>query len=77
MSYFYLYELFEEGPVVSMSEEAMAEFYKVFVRDIRLFIQKDVEAGFVIREGKSNFYLSKEGLTALLGVRYFSSLKNR
>jgi|GEM_PF-3255801 hypothetical protein len=75
MSYFYLYEIFEEGPAVSMSEEEMAEFYEVFVRDVRLFIQNDVEAGFVIREGKSNFYLSREGLTALLGVRYLIFLR--
>jgi predicted transcriptional regulator len=61
MSHFYLYKIFREGVQVEMSEEEIAELYGVFVLDVRVFIQRDIEEGYVVRQGESHFYLTGKG----------------
>jgi len=63
---FHLYKLFKKSPMVSLSVEAIAEFYKESIEQIQNWIQEDIESGLIFTdEDRLNYYLTPGGFEKL------------
>ena len=63
---FYLYKLFKKGPKITLSIEAIADFYDISVERAQEYIKKDVQAGMIFEDrDHSSYYLSPIGFEEL------------
>jgi len=70
---FHLQELFKESPKVTLSDQEIADFYRISLETARDYLKSDVKQGFIFEDRKySSYYLAPMGFEILQRFRLAS-----